>query len=167
MKVGRRRRKLPRKMKTHSFNVGLIQKSERRPQHRVVNTEAISRSEQEVTVGQFRQFVEATKYQTEAEKYGFGDDGSDKVMHDKVTDKQKQQNWQTPGHDVTDDFPCRKSRQNDACAFCNWLSEKEQRTPCYRADGTGGGSSLRTGTACIGSPRKRSGNTPRRAGTTT
>ena len=33
----------------------------------------------EVTVAQFRKFVEATKYVTEAEKYGFGT-SSDKVL---------------------------------------------------------------------------------------
>ena len=43
-----------------------------RPQHRVKITKPFLMSVTEVTVGQFRKFVEATKYVTEAEQYGFG-----------------------------------------------------------------------------------------------
>ena len=58
--------------KTDTGTISRIQKAER-PQHRVVITKPFLMGATEVTVGQFRQFVEATKYQTEAEKYGFGD----------------------------------------------------------------------------------------------
>ena len=77
--------------------------------------------------GQFRKFVEASKYVTEAEQYGFGNCG-DKALSDKVkADKGK--NWKNPGYAITDDTPVTQITWNDACAYCAWLSEQEQRGP--------------------------------------
>ncbi len=91
----------------------------------------------EVTIGQFRKFVEATKYVTEAEQYGFGD-SAEKVLSDKVPAKSRGLNWKSPGYAVTDDSPVAQVTWNDACAYCAWLSEQEQRSPWYRPDGKGG-----------------------------
>ncbi len=113
-----------------------IQKDER-PQHRVVITKPLLMSATEVTVGQFRKFIEASKYVTEAEQYGFGESAA-KVVSDKVPAKSRGLNWKSPGYAVTDDSPVAQVTWNDACAYCAWLSEKEQRTPCYRTDGKGG-----------------------------
>lgn len=38
---------------------------------------------------------------------------------------------------MTRDSPVTQVTWNDACAFCNWLSEEDQRTPCYKDDGMG------------------------------
>ena len=54
----------------------------------------------------------------------------------KEADKGK--NWKNPGYAITDDTPVTQITWNDACAYCAWLSEQEQRRPWYRPDGKGG-----------------------------
>lgn len=103
-----------------------IQHAER-PQHRVVITKPFLMGATEVTIGQFNSFVEASKYVTEAEQYGFGD-SSEKVPTDKTTEAQKQHNWRAPGYAVTDVWPVAQITWNDAVAYCNWLSAKEKVT---------------------------------------
>lgn len=102
-------------------------KTTERPQHPVVITRPFLMGATEVTVGQFRRFVEATKYVTEAEQYGFGDLPG-KVMDDKVTDAQKQKNWRKPGYAVPEDSPVLQITWNDAAAYCQWLSSHEKKT---------------------------------------
>ncbi len=103
-----------------------IQKSER-PQHRVILTKPLRIGTTEVTIGQFRKFVEAAKYVTEAEQYGFGD-SAEKVLTDKITTIQKQRNWRNPGYAVTEDLPVTQITWNDATAYCKWLSAQEKTT---------------------------------------
>ena len=50
----------------------------------------------------------------------------------------KNGDWRNPGHPMTDNHPLPKAFWADGFEFCNWLSEKEQRTPWYRPDGKGG-----------------------------
>ena len=70
----------------------------------------------EVTVGQFRRFVEATGYRTEAEQSGgcfaIRDEG-EWVLVDART-------WRTPGFEQTDDHPVVCVSWNDATAFAGW-----------------------------------------------
>ena len=80
----------------------------------------------EVTVGQFRQFVEETGYVTEAERDvdgGFGIDfDTGKVVQNAGC------TWSSPGfphHVQTDDHPVVLVSWLDAEAFCAWLSERE------------------------------------------
>lgn len=96
-------------------------------QHKVRLTKPFLMGATEVTVGQFREFVEATKYVTEAEQYGFGNSFA-KTINDSVTDEAKKLNWRAPGYEVTDDYPVANVTWNDAVAYCQWLSEKEQQT---------------------------------------
>ena len=49
------------------------------PQHRVAITKPYWLGSTEVTIGQFKKFVEATKYVTEAEQFGFGNSGATKA----------------------------------------------------------------------------------------
>jgi len=63
----------------------------------------------EVTVGQFREFVNATGYRTEAEK-GDGD------------------YWRNPGFSQTDRHPVVCVSYNDALAFIEWLSRTTGKT---------------------------------------
>ncbi|QDU28866.1 Serine/threonine-protein kinase PknB [Anatilimnocola aggregata] len=109
-----------------------IQKNER-PQHKVGITKPFLLSATEVTIGQFRKFVEAIKYVTEAEQYGFGN-STEKVLTDKVYQGNKGLNWRAPGYAVADDSPVSQIVWNEAVAYCNWLSEQENLEPCYRQD---------------------------------
>jgi len=94
------------------------------PQHRVRITRAFRLGRHEVTVGQFRQFVDQTGYKTEAERDGQG--GRGRVDGEWVQDPRFV--WHTgPGFEQTDDHPVVNVSWNDAVAFCQWLSEKEAK----------------------------------------
>ncbi len=84
-----------------------------RPQHRVVITKPFLMGAAEVTVGQFRKFVEAARHQTYAEKL--------------KTDA-KSATYLTPSYAITDESPVAVVNGDDVAAFCRWLSEKEQAT---------------------------------------
>jgi len=80
----------------------------------------------EVTVAQFRTFVEATGYRTDAERAGrawvFQSEAEIELERfAKVTGR----NWQSPGFKQTEDHPVTYVSWQDATAFCRWLSEKE------------------------------------------
>ncbi|MBM4080475.1 MAG: hypothetical protein FJ278_12310, partial [Planctomycetes bacterium] len=80
----------------------------------------------EVTVGQWKQFVAATGYKTDAEEKGFADyayDRQRKVMAFNVTGG----SWINPGFDQQDKHPVGCVSWNDAMAFCQWLTEREQK----------------------------------------
>jgi formylglycine-generating enzyme required for sulfatase activity len=98
----------------------------------------------EVTLGQFRQFVDATGYVTEAEQYGFGESGQT-TMDSKVSAWMKGRTWRTPGYSVTDGSPVSQVTWNDAVSFCNWLSACEKLSPCYREQNGGGWSLVTAG----------------------
>ncbi len=76
----------------------------------------------EVTVGQFRSFVEATGYQTEAESDGKGGYG---IRSDFSSEQSPIYNWKSPGFSQTDDHPVVNVSWNDAVKFCDWLSQQE------------------------------------------
>jgi len=77
------------------------------PQHKVKITRPFYLAAHQVTVGQFRRFVESKGYETEAEKPG-----------DKT-------NWRNPGFTQGDDHPVVCVSHNDAMAFLGWLNEQE------------------------------------------
>ncbi len=77
------------------------------PQHPVKITRPFYLAAQQVTVSQFRQFVENSGYKTEAEKAG------------------EKQNWRDPGFAQGDDHPVVCVSHNDAVAFLGWLNEQE------------------------------------------
>ncbi len=72
-------------------------------------------SKTEVTVGQFRRFVEATGYQTDAEQEGFGWawDGSRFEWTAGAS-------WRHPGFPQGEDHPVVNVSWRDAQAFCEW-----------------------------------------------
>ncbi|MBY0524591.1 MAG: SUMF1/EgtB/PvdO family nonheme iron enzyme [Gemmataceae bacterium] len=78
----------------------------------------------ETTVGQFRRFVEATKYVTDVEKKGGGHAHDDKAVwiHRKGTE------WRKPGFagpfELKDDQPVVHVSHADCLAFCKWLQEQ-------------------------------------------
>lgn len=77
-----------------------------------------------VTVGQFRRFVAATNYKTEAES---GPSGGYGVVNGELV-QQPQFNWKNPGYTQTDDHPVTIVTLADATAFLKWLSNKSGRT---------------------------------------
>jgi formylglycine-generating enzyme len=77
----------------------------------------------EVTVGEFKKFVQATGYKTDAEKAG-------KAWASNGTNTQltKDINWRAPGFDQTDNHPVVCISLNDAKAYCAWLTTKLGQT---------------------------------------
>ncbi|MCP4700099.1 MAG: SUMF1/EgtB/PvdO family nonheme iron enzyme [Gammaproteobacteria bacterium] len=102
-----------------TFKMGDIQGSgddDEKPVHEITLGEfAIGRYE--VTVGEFRIFVEAAKYETEAEK-------KDGCFSYSDLDYKKHLNWRNPGFEQTEMHPVACVSRNDAMAYTQWLSEQ-------------------------------------------
>jgi formylglycine-generating enzyme required for sulfatase activity len=99
------------------------------PQHPVKITRPFYLAAHQVTVGQFRQFVEASRYQTEAERKNAGSyiwDGKEWKLDTK-------KNWRSPGFTQGDGHPVTCVSHNDAVAFLDWLNKQEMgRSHGYR-----------------------------------
>jgi len=114
--------------KNHPLSTGGVGSHDSRPRHRVKLTRPFAIAATEVTVGQFRKFVEATGYTTSAESSGRGglaflpdveDDGVERF------DTRSDCTWKSPGFAQTDAHPVVCVSWKDAVAFCRWLSNKE------------------------------------------
>ena len=125
------------KLKPSSWEWGRI--VDEGPQHHVTLTNPYLLGKTEVTIGQFKAFVEVRKYVTEAEQFGFGNSLAT-TLDASITPGQKKMTWLTPGYAVTMDFPVTQVTWGDAVQFCNWLSSREKLNPCYAKDGTATGS---------------------------
>jgi formylglycine-generating enzyme required for sulfatase activity len=90
------------------------------PRHRVRITKPFYAGKFEVTVGQFRRFVEAAKYKTAAERNGTGSVGID--CTNGLWTKRPEWTWRTPSFHQGDDHPVIHVDWDDATAFCDWLS---------------------------------------------
>ncbi len=111
-----------------------------RPVHYAYVTKPFHVAKMEVTVAEFREFVEATGYVTEAEKSGKGIIGWDPSQY--AEDEQApdwraprydfQQKpdftWKNPGFPQADDHPVVGVSWNDAKTYCAWLSETRDGT---------------------------------------
>jgi formylglycine-generating enzyme required for sulfatase activity/serine/threonine protein kinase len=93
-----------------------------RPQHRVQITQPFYAAVHEVSVGQFRTFVEATGYRTEAETSGRG-------SHDARRNRHADWSWRRHSDEPTDDSPAACLSWHDAQQFLAWLSRSTGR-PC-------------------------------------
>lgn len=96
------------------------------PQHTVRINHPFYLGITEVTVGQFRQFITQSDFQTDAEKLdyrlGWGITGGKWVPKPEF-------NWSNLGEfELSDMHPVVNVSYNDAVAFCTWLSKKEKRT---------------------------------------
>jgi formylglycine-generating enzyme required for sulfatase activity len=96
------------------------------PQHRVTFSRGFALAQTEVSVGEFRLFVEATGYTTDAERSG----GS--RVYDLNTgrmDRQSDINWRHDyaGRTADDNLPVLHVSWNDAAAYAEWLAERTGR----------------------------------------
>ena len=92
------------------------------PQHRVRITKPFYMGVREVTLAEFRRFVNASGHTTDAEAGGgaYGWTG-------KKWEKRKGVNWRNPGFAQDDSHPVACVSWNDATAFCDWLSRQTGR----------------------------------------
>ena len=95
-----------------------------KPQHAVRHTKPFYAGIHEVTVAQFRAFVEATGYVTDAEQEGAG---SWLLIDLPGKGRNPDWNWRTPGFEQTDGHPVCCVSWRDAERFCAWLSVKEKQ----------------------------------------
>jgi formylglycine-generating enzyme required for sulfatase activity len=98
------------------------------PVHNVTITKPFYLGKHEVTVEQFRRFVEDTGYSTDAEKgtgfqgaFGWNFGTKDFMVDEKFS-------WRNPGFAQSDTHPVVNVSWNDAMEFCKWLSRKDGKT---------------------------------------
>ena len=99
--------------------------SDERPAHRVT-VSSFQLSKFEVTVGQFRRFVQETGYVTSAER-----EGGWLVWTGAFWERKYNASWKNPYFGQTESDPVVMVSWLDAAEFCNWLSGKERLTPFY------------------------------------
>jgi len=96
------------------------------PRHRVVFQRGFALARHEVTVGQFRRFVDATGYETDAEREGASRiymAGSGQVR------ERRGVTWENDylGETAADELPVIHVSWNDATAYAAWLAEQTNR----------------------------------------
>ena len=128
-------RKMAEEAKYASTSKEWSRLQEEMPAHGVEITKPFLLAKTEVTIRQFREFVESTGYLTDCERVGFGDSGGGAPAQS-VSIQQREMTWRAPGHAVADDSPVTQISWTDAVMFCNWLSEREKLKPCYQKDAT-------------------------------
>ncbi len=107
------------KMGTNSTDHKWLERS--RPVH-AVTLSAFEMSATEITVGQFKQFVQASGYSTEAERGGGGF-----VYTGGKWEQKADANWRNTYLAQTDDHPVVMVSWNDAKAFCLWIGKQTGR----------------------------------------
>jgi len=90
------------------------------PQHRVTISKPFYMQKMEVTVGQWRSFIQDTGYKTEAET-----GGGAYVWTGKKWEKKEGTYWDNPGFNQGDNNPVTCVSWNDVQEFIKWLNRKE------------------------------------------
>jgi formylglycine-generating enzyme required for sulfatase activity len=101
-------------------------------QVRSIRVDAFYLGSREVTVGEFRRFIEETGYRTSAEQAGGA------FAYNETKDEWEFRagaDWRRPGFRQADDHPVVNVSWFDAVAYCNWLSAKEGLSPAYTVSG--------------------------------
>jgi len=93
--------------------------------HQVTLTKPFYLASHEVTVGQFRKFVEDQEYLTEAESDGKGGFGVNLNTGQLKADPKF--TWRSPGFTQSDSHPVINVSWNDAQKFLSWLSRQDGR----------------------------------------
>ena len=102
------------------------------PAHRVHISRSFYLGQHEVTVGQFRRFLQASGYQPESEADGTGGYGYNRHYDPATTPRgdafegrDARYSWRNPGFAQTDDHPVVNVTWNDAQALAQWLTRTE------------------------------------------
>ena len=102
------------------------------PVHRVRIRRAFYMGQHEVTVGQFRRFIDASGYRPESEADGTGGygynpdyDPATTARGDAFEGRNPRYSWRNPGFAQGDDHPVVNVTWNDAQALAAWLSRTE------------------------------------------
>ncbi|MET0165217.1 MAG: formylglycine-generating enzyme family protein [Vicinamibacterales bacterium] len=105
------------------------------PVHKVRITRNFYLGQFEVTVGQFRHFVQESGYTPESEADGTGGYGYNPDYRPELTKRgdafegrDPKYSWRNPGFPQGDDHPVVNVTWNDAVALSKWLSQKEGKT---------------------------------------
>jgi formylglycine-generating enzyme len=117
-------------LETHLFEMGSnlgVGEDDEHPKHHVFLDYDYYLGEAEVTVAQFKVFIDDTNYRTDADK-----EGSSYVFNGKDYDKRLGVNWK---HDEKGrkrnsndmNYPVMYVSWNDALAYCEWLSNKTNK----------------------------------------
>jgi formylglycine-generating enzyme required for sulfatase activity len=109
-----------------------LDRIEFRERRHEVRLDAFYLGSRELTVGEFRRFIEETGYRTSAEQAG-GAFAYDETKGE--WEFRAGADWRRPGFRQADDQPVVNVSWFDAAAYCNWLSEKEGLTPAYSISG--------------------------------
>jgi formylglycine-generating enzyme required for sulfatase activity len=98
-------------------------------QHHVTLTRAFYLGKHEVTIGQFRQFAEATGYVTDVEKRGGGNAHDERAVWQHTPGT----SWRKPGYagafEPRDSQPVVHVSHTDALAMCRWLDSLSAQLP--------------------------------------
>ncbi|HVW38836.1 MAG TPA: SUMF1/EgtB/PvdO family nonheme iron enzyme, partial [Pirellulales bacterium] len=103
------------------------------PAHRVKVSRPFLMGATEVTIGQYRRFVETAGYVTETERFG----GGSSTSKEEQDPQKKALSWRGPNYPTEDQSAVVEITWNDAVAFCNWLSEAEKKRRCYQQNEQG------------------------------
>lgn len=111
------------KINAGTFLMGtLAGKKDEEPQH-LVTVPEFEIAKYEVTVGQFKEFVKATDYVTDAEQ-SLHNKGCYGVVDGVDFGWKIELNWRNPGFDQTDNHPVVCVSWNDAQAYIAWLNKE-------------------------------------------
>jgi formylglycine-generating enzyme required for sulfatase activity len=97
-----------------------------------VQLSAFSLGSREVSLGEFRRFVEETGYRTTAERAGGAFAYNETSSEWEFT---ADADWRRPGFAQGEDHPVVNVSWFDAVEYCNWLSQKEGLRPAYAVSG--------------------------------
>lgn len=111
-----------------------VELSDEGPAHKVRITHPFYLGQYEVTVGEFRRFVEASGYLPESEADGTGGygynpdyDPAKSSRGDAFEGRNQKYSWRNPGFPQDERHPVVNVTWNDAVAMCKWLSKTEGR----------------------------------------
>lgn len=115
----------PQELLPYQNQIAMMQQSEQ-PRHEVHITHAFEISQYEITVQQFRHFVNSSGYITDAQRSGLGANGLD-AAQDAVVQRPECV-WLSPGFAQTEHHPVVCVSWQDTVAYCDWLSNRTGRT---------------------------------------
>ena len=127
---------LPRLQKAYPLaeRERLLALQDEAPVHKVRISRAFYVGQTEVTVGQFRRFVQASNYVPESEADGTGGygyspdyDAEKSVRGDAFEGRDVRYSWRNPGFAQDDNHPVVNITWHDAQALARWLSQQEGR----------------------------------------